>query len=92
MGLFRLLFMKKKCRVYTAFGNEQYFSAASKFSERGISYDVVRKSETNAFGMAFGESNRMSTPFIGKGQIDNAQYDFYVKKEDEHLARGALRH
>ncbi|WP_246316502.1 hypothetical protein [Planococcus glaciei] len=44
MGVIRFLLMKKKCLVHTAFGNEQYYSAASKFSAHGIFCDVVRRS------------------------------------------------
>ncbi|MDN7246245.1 hypothetical protein [Planococcus shenhongbingii] len=89
MGLFRLLFMEKKCLVHSAFGNEPYFKAANQLSEHGISYDVVRKSNYSVFGG--GQEGAM--PFARTtSEISNTQYDFYVKKEDEHRAEQALRH
>ena len=91
MGLIRFLFMKKKCLVHTAFGNEPYFNAANKFSTHGISYDVVRKSNISMMDMAFGGGERSVMPFAQNAEINNAQYDFYVTKEDEHLAYQALR-
>ncbi|MCP2035463.1 hypothetical protein L1279_002474 [Planomicrobium sp. HSC-17F08] len=91
MGLIRFLFMKKKCLVHTAFGNERYYSAASKFSAHGISYDVVRKSNISMMDMAFGGGGQNAVPFAKNAEINNAQYDFYVTKEDEHLAQRALR-
>ncbi|MBZ5201531.1 hypothetical protein HU147_09920 [Planomicrobium chinense] len=90
MGLFRFLFMKKKCLVHTAFGNERYYSAASKLSAHGISYDVVRKSNMN-MGSVFGGGGQSAMPFVQNAEINNAKYDFYVTKEDEHLALRALR-
>ncbi|MGI2329166.1 hypothetical protein [Planococcus sp. YIM B11945] len=84
--------MKKKCLVHTAFGNEQYFKAVQKFSEHGVSYDVGRKTDNGGIlSMAFGDSNRTVMPFADNARIDNTQYDFYVTKEDEHLAIRALR-
>lgn len=41
--------------------------------------------------MAFGGGERSAVPFAKNAEINNAQYDFYVTKEDEHLAQRALR-
>ncbi|MDN7246233.1 hypothetical protein [Planococcus shenhongbingii] len=61
-----------------------------KLSEHGISYDVVRKSNIDGLNAFFGGAERGAMPLVRSSEINNLQYDFYVKKEDEHLAREAL--
>ena len=85
MGLFRFLFFEKKCLIHTAFGNEMYFRAANSLSEHGVSYDAVRKMNANTFGTVGSD-----IPYVRNATVNNAQYDFYVKKEDEHRAHQAL--
>ena len=41
MGLFRMLFSKYKCLVYTAFGNENYYKVVNNLKEYGVSYETV---------------------------------------------------
>lgn len=90
MGLIRFLFMEKKCLAHSVFGNQQYYDAASKLSAGGVPYDVVRKSNVSIMDMAFGDTGRNVMPFVRNAEIDTTQYDFYVKKEDLHLAQHAL--
>ncbi|HET6872289.1 MAG TPA: hypothetical protein VFH42_04805 [Sporolactobacillaceae bacterium] len=59
--------------IYTAFGNEAYFKITGKLKASGIPY----KSITPLSGF-----RTQSTSFK-----DMTQYDIYVKKDDEHLAR-----
>lgn len=87
MGLIRFLFFEKKHLVYTAFGQDMYFKATSKLSQHGVQYDVARKMTANLFSPSAGAH----IPLTRKSEIDNAQYDFYVKKEDQHRAQQALR-
>lgn len=85
MGLFRFLFFEKKCLVHTAFGHDMYFRAADQLQTHGVSFDAVRKINASAFG-----STGSDIPFVRAAETNNAQYDFYVKKEDEHRAHQAL--
>lgn len=91
MGLFRFLFLEKKCLVHTTSGNERYFSVGEKLKAQGISFDVVRKSNTSALDSVFGGAEQSARPLVRKSDIDQAQHEFYVKKEDEHLALQALK-
>lgn len=86
MGLFRFLFLEKKCLVHTAFGNEKYFKAANQLQADGVSFDTVRKMNANTFGTVGSD-----IPYVRNATVDNAQYDFYVKKDDEYRALQALR-
>ena len=76
MGLFRMLFSKHKCLIYTAFGNDDYYKVAGKLSVDGVSYETVsiRNSNRNQYF-----SNN-----------DLTQYDIYVKEEDKHKAELAI--
>ncbi|CEG23863.1 hypothetical protein BN1080_02870 [Planococcus massiliensis] len=86
MGLIRFLFFKKKCLVHSAFGHEMYFRAAGQLQANGVPFDAVRKINASSLGSAGSD-----IPFVRAAETNNAQYDFYVKKEDEHLAHQALR-
>lgn len=86
MGLIRMLFFEKKHLAYTAFGQDMYYKACSKFSQHGVQYDVARKMTANIFST----SSHVPFPDTRNNVIDNAQYDFYVKKEDKHHAQQAL--
>jgi protein associated with RNAse G/E len=62
--------------IYSSFGNDDYFTIIAKLQSAGIKYKVV-------------------IPFTGVDNrniryIDQTQYDIYVRKEEEHLAIGAL--
>ena len=76
MGLFRMLFSKHKCLIYTAFGNDDYYKVVGKLSVGGVSYETVsiRNSNSNQY-------------FSGN---DNTQYDIYVKEEEKHKAQQAI--
>lgn len=87
MGLIRHLFMEKKHLAYTAFGQDMYFKACNKLDQHDVKYDVVRKSTTSLFDT----SRQTAIPSTRNQDVDNTQYDFYVKKEDGHRAQGALR-
>lgn len=76
MGLFRLLFSKYRCLVYTAFEIDKYFGVVNKLKEFGVSYQTDIKRDTN--------TNR------GIGPKDNTQYDIYVKEQDVHKAQQAI--
>ena len=69
---FRTVINSKWRLIYTAFGNDQYFTVIAKLQSAGIKYKVV---------MPF---SGMDTRNIRV--LDNTQYDIYVKKEDEHKA------
>lgn len=78
MGLIRWLFFEKKHLAYTAFGDDMYYKAAGKLNAHGIAYDAVLKVNANA------------TPPVFNNAANSAQYDFYVAKEQKHLAQQAL--
>ena len=80
MGLFRFLFLEKKCLVHTAFGHEMYKRAVRGFDAKDISYDVVRKMNDTSFASA-GQSD---IPLVRNSSASKVQYDFYDKKEDQH--------
>lgn len=63
--------------IYTAFGNETYFKITGKLETSGIPY----KSITPLSGF-----KAQSTSFK-----DMTQYDIYVRKDDEHLAREVIK-
>ena len=88
--MIRFLFMEKKCLAHSVFGNKQYYDAASKLSAGGVSYDVVRKSNISMTDVAFNNTGQNVMPFVKNAEIDTTQYNFYVKKEDLHLAQHAL--
>lgn len=86
MGLFRFLFFKRKCLVYTAFGNKMYGEAVNRLAAHGVPYDTVSRVSANAHsGVNFG-----SSPNFNNFQTSPSQYDFYVAKEDEYRAQQAL--
>ncbi|TWT01589.1 hypothetical protein [Planomicrobium sp. CPCC 101079] len=85
MGLLRFLFFKRKCLVYTAFGNKMYLEAANKFTEHGIPYDTVIRGNANVQSALNGAS-----PSFNNFKASPSQYDFYVAKEDEYRAQQAL--
>lgn len=87
MGLIRYLFFEKKHLAYTAFGQDMYYKACAKFSQHDVQYDAVRKMT----GSLFDTSRQTHIPSSRNNEIDNAQYDFYVRKEDQHRAQQALR-
>lgn len=87
MGLIRYLFFDKKHLAYTAFGQDMYYKACNKFDQHDVKYDAVRKSTTGLFDT----SRQTAIPSTRNQDIDNTQYDFYVRKEDQHRAQGALR-
>ncbi|WP_422122308.1 hypothetical protein DHX103_10890 [Planococcus sp. X10-3] len=87
MGLIRYLFFEKKHLAYTAFGQDMYYKACNKLSQGDVQYDAVRKMTTSLFDT----SRQTAIPSTRNQEIDNAQYDFYVRKEDEHRAQQALR-
>lgn len=76
MGLFRMLFSKHKCLVYSAFGNDDYYKVVGKLSGGGVSYETVsiRNSNSNQY---FSKNN-------------NTQFDIYVKEEDKHKAERVI--
>ena len=76
MGLFRMLFSKHKCLVYSAFGNDDYYKVVGKLSGGGVSYETVSIRNSN------------SNQYFSKN--DNTQYDIYVKEEDKHKAELAM--
>ena len=80
MGLFRFLFLEKKCLVHMAFGHEMYNRAVRRFDAQEISYDVVKKMNDTSIGSA-GQSD---IPLARNSSPSKVQYDFYVKKEDQH--------
>ncbi|MGB5946349.1 hypothetical protein [Paenisporosarcina sp.] len=77
MGLFRMLFSKHKCLVYTAFGNDNYYKVVGKLSGDGVSYETVSIRSAN-----------MNQYFSNN---DFTQYDIYVKEVDKHKAQQAIR-
>jgi hypothetical protein len=77
MGLFRMLFSKYKCLVYTAFGNENYYKVVNNLIKYGVSYETVSIRNPNVNGN-FARNNDLS------------QYDIYVKEEDKHKAQQAI--
>ncbi|EEG76711.1 hypothetical protein [Dethiobacter alkaliphilus] len=79
MGLFRLLFSKYKCHVYTAFGNDDYFRVVDKLKGHGVSYQTDVKRDLRA--------HHARGNF---GHVDTSQYDFYVREEDEEKAMQAI--
>ncbi|HSJ38613.1 MAG TPA: hypothetical protein VK945_10430 [Planococcus sp. (in: firmicutes)] len=87
MGLIRFLFYEKKHLAYTAFGQDMYYKACAKLDQHGVQYDAVRKMT----GSLFDTSRQTHIPSTRNNDIDNTQYDFYVKKADQHRAQGALR-
>ncbi|HSP21263.1 MAG TPA: hypothetical protein VLQ20_02935 [Planococcus sp. (in: firmicutes)] len=80
MGLFRFLFLEKKYLVYTVFGHEMYNRAVRGFDAQGISDDAVRTMNDTSIGSA-GQSD---IPLVRNSSASKVQYDFYVKKEDQH--------
>ena len=88
MGLIRFLFFEKKHLAYSAFGQDQYFKACNKLSQHGVQYDVARKINANLFST----SGDGQIADVRNATVGTAQYDFYVKKEDQHLAQLALRY
>jgi len=76
MGLFRMLFLKHKCLIYTAFGNADYYKVVGKLSVGGVSYETVSIRSAN-----------MNQYFSNN---DYSQYDIYVKEEDKHKAQQAI--
>lgn len=86
MGLFRFLFSKRKCLVYTAFGHRMYFDAVNRFREHGIPYDTSLRVNANAHSAVAYSDN----PQTRNASVDNSQYDFYVEKEYEYRAKQAL--
>ncbi|ANU17853.1 hypothetical protein BBI11_12775 [Planococcus maritimus] len=81
MGLFRILFSKYKYLVHTTFGSKNYYEAVYKLKENGISYETVIKRSQNAI------SNLNNSNL---NQSENAQYEIYVKEEDNHKAQHAI--
>jgi hypothetical protein len=77
MGLFRMLFSKYKCLMYTAFGNEKYYKVVNNLKEFGVSYETVSIRNSNLNGN-FARNNDLS------------QYDIYVKEEDQNKAQLAI--
>lgn len=86
MGLIRYLFFQKKHLAYTAFGQDMYYKACAKLSQGDVQYDAVRKATTGLFDT----SRTTYIPSSRNQEIDNAQYDFYVRKEDRHKAQQEL--
>lgn len=87
MGLIRYLFFEKKHLAYTAFGQDMYHKACNKLDKHDVKYDAVRKSTTSLF-----DTSRQTAIASTRNQdFAYEQYDFYVKKEDQHRAQGALR-
>ena len=76
MGLFRMLFSKYKCSVYTAFGHEQYYKVINNLQKHGVSYETVTIRNPNMNN--FARNN------------DLTQYEIYVKEEDQHKAQQAI--
>ena len=76
MGLFRMLFSKHKCLIYTAFGNDDYYKVVGKLSGGGVSYETVTKRSAN-----------MNQYFSNNYY---SQYDVYVKEEDKDIAQQAI--
>lgn len=86
MGLIRYFFLKKKHLAYTAFGMDMYYKACGKLSQGDVQYDAVRKMSANLFS----PSAEAHIPMTRGNEMDNSQYDFYVRKEDQHKAQQAL--
>ncbi|MEH7356973.1 hypothetical protein V7150_26060 [Neobacillus drentensis] len=66
---------RKWTLIYTAFGNDTYFAITAKLKSAGIKF-------------------KTKTPLNFRDAVhskDNAQYDIYVKKGDEHLVYEALQ-
>lgn len=76
MRFIRLLFSKYKYLLYTAFGNEAYIKIASRLKTAGIKFQtqIVRNPNT----------------YQTIGHNDKAQYDIYVKEEDQHKAQEVI--
>lgn len=66
---------KKKVRIYTAFGHDDYFKVIAKLSAGGLLY-MTKSPITARSRDVFTESNQ--------------QYDIYVYQEEEHKAIEAL--
>lgn len=62
--------------IFTALDHQQYFEIISKFNTNGINYRV--RTVVNQ------RTTEMFLDYSG-------QYDIYVKKQDEQLARNALK-
>lgn len=62
--------------IYTALDNQQYFDVVSKLNSNGVNYRV--KTVVN---------QRTTEMFL----YHSGQYDIYVKKQDEQLARKAFQ-
>lgn len=87
MGLIRWLFFKKKHCVYSAFGQDSYYQAASRLSAAGISYEAKLKLTANVYDTSVHAIDQ----FVRKSIVDTTQYDFFVEKKDIYRAKQALR-
>lgn len=87
MGLIRLLFLKKKHLVYTAFGQDSYYQASSRLNAAGINYDGKLKLTANVYGT----STHGADQFVRNAIVDTTEFDFFVRKEDKYKAEQALR-
>ncbi|ANU11999.1 hypothetical protein BBH88_17930 [Planococcus antarcticus DSM 14505] len=86
MGLIRWIFFKRKHLAYTAFGDDMYYPAVSKFSAHGIAYDAVLKVNANVHGT----EGHIGSSRMHDAMTSTAQYDFYVATKDQHRAQQAL--
>ncbi|MET3288361.1 UNVERIFIED_CONTAM: hypothetical protein ABID98_000931 [Brevibacillus sp. OAP136] len=72
------LFSPYKTLVHTVFGNEAYFRLTAKLQAHGVSYRTRSHPD-------FRSAGNQLVP-----RSDFAQYDIYVKPEDEHRALAAI--
>lgn len=74
-NIFKTFFSKKKL-IYSAFGNEDYFRIVARLKEQGVKYSVKSNIDLSH------RRNMVNSRY--------AQYDFYVKEEDENKAIEAI--
>jgi hypothetical protein len=76
ISISRSFYNRNWALIYTAYGNEKYFSIIAKLKAEGVKFRINIPNR--------GFDNRVDR------FKDNTQYDIYVKKDEEHIAVKAL--